>query len=63
MSKKYYDLEEAAALLGMPKDQLNRLREQGQIRGFADRGTWKFRDEDVEKLSACARSIPILKSR
>lgn len=50
MSKKYYDLEEAAALLGMPKEELNRLREQGQIRGFADRGTWKFRDEDVDKL-------------
>lgn len=50
MSKKYYDLEEAAALLGMPKEELNRLREQGKIRGFADRGTWKFRDEDVDKL-------------
>lgn len=50
MSKKYYDLEEAAALLGMPKDELNRLREQGKIRGFADRGTWKFRDEDIDKL-------------
>lgn len=50
MSKKYYDLDETAALLGMPKEELNRLREQGKIRGFADRGTWKFRDEDVEKL-------------
>ncbi len=50
MSKKYYDLEETAALLGMPKAELNRLREQGKIRGFADRGTWKFRDEDVDKL-------------
>ncbi len=50
MAKKYLSLEEAAAKLGMRTDELVRLREQGSIRGFADRGTWKFREEDVEEL-------------
>ncbi|MCA9016974.1 MAG: hypothetical protein KDA77_16700 [Planctomycetaceae bacterium] len=50
MAKKYLNLEEAAAQLGMDKDELNRLREAGDIRGFADRGAWKFRLEDVEEL-------------
>jgi excisionase family DNA binding protein len=47
MSKKYLSLEETASALGVSKDELIRLREKGEIRGFADRGTWKFREEDV----------------
>jgi hypothetical protein len=48
--KKYLSLDEAAAMLGMRKEELTRLRERGDIRGFADRGTWKFKVEDVENL-------------
>jgi excisionase family DNA binding protein len=47
MSKKYLSLEETAQALGVSRDELIRMREKGQIRGFADRGTWKFREEDV----------------
>jgi len=47
--KKYLSLEEAAQLLGMPTDQVIRLREKGELRGFADRGTWKFKSDDVEE--------------
>src|SRR3954453_18320232 len=50
MSKKYLSLDEAAAQLGMARDELTRLREKGELRGFADRGTWKFKVEDVENL-------------
>lgn len=50
MAKKYLNLEEAAAQLGMETEELNRLREAGDIRGFADRGAWKFRMEDIEEL-------------
>lgn len=49
MSKKYIELAEAARILGMSQDELNRARERGEIRGFADRGNWKFRMEDVEE--------------
>ena len=50
-SKKYLSLEEAAAQLKIKTDELIRLREKGDIRGFADRGTWKFKSEDVEELA------------
>lgn len=50
-TKKYLTLEEAARQLGMPPDELVRLRERSEIRGFADRGTWKFRSEDVEEFA------------
>ena len=51
MSKKYLSIEEAAEQLGIPAAELNRLREKGAIRAFADRGTWKFKEDDVEKLA------------
>jgi hypothetical protein len=50
MSKKYLNLEEAAAMLRMATSELNKLREKGEIRAFADRGNWKFREEDLETL-------------
>jgi len=50
-SKKYLGLEEAAALLKIKTEELIRLREKGEIRGFADRGTWKFKDSDVEEFA------------
>ncbi len=48
-AKKYLSLEEAAATLGVSTKDLIGLRERGEIRGFADRGTWKFKSEDVEE--------------
>ena len=47
--KKYLSLEEAAAMLGVRTDEVIRLREKGELRGFADRGTWKFKSDDVEE--------------
>lgn len=49
-TKKYLSLEEAAAILKIQTDELIRLREKGDVRGFADRGTWKFKGEDIEEL-------------
>lgn len=45
--KKYLSLEEAAELIGVRPDEVMRLREKGELRGFADRGTWKFKADDV----------------
>lgn len=50
MAKKYLSLEEAASQLGISVDQLKRIREHGDIRGFADRGSWKFREQDIEEF-------------
>jgi excisionase family DNA binding protein len=49
MSKKYLTIEEAALKIGITTSEVNRLREQRVLQGFADRGTWKFREEEVEK--------------
>ena len=50
-TKKYLSLEEACQTLGMSTEQVNKLREGGQLRGFADRGTWKFKADDVAEFA------------
>jgi len=50
MAKKYLSLEEAAEVLGIEPETLNQKREKRAIRAFSDRGSWKFRPEDVENL-------------
>jgi excisionase family DNA binding protein len=49
MAKKYLSLQEAADLLGISEEKLKQARADGDIRGFADRGNWKFRQEDVDE--------------
>jgi hypothetical protein len=51
MAKKYIGLEDAAEFLGVQPDELVRIRETGKVRGFADRGTWKFKMDDLEELA------------
>lgn len=49
MAKKYLSLQEAANRLGISEDALKKARESGDVRGFADRGNWKFREEDIDE--------------
>ncbi|QDT64530.1 helix-turn-helix domain-containing protein [Calycomorphotria hydatis] len=51
MAKKYLSLEEVMDRLNMTADQISRMRETGQLRGFADRGTWKFKSEEIEEFA------------
>ena len=64
-SKKYLGLDEVAGRLGLSTDQVGKLREEGRLRGFADRGTWKFKSDDVEEFARTrqadsAPDVPIL---
>jgi excisionase family DNA binding protein len=51
MVQGYYTLDEAARLLGMDAERLNQMAQRREIRAFADRGTWRFRTQDVEELA------------
>ena len=46
----YLSLEEAAKKLGIPTDRLVELRSQGQVRGFRDGSSWKFPENEIERL-------------
>jgi len=65
MAKKYLSLEEAADILGLSTKDLIELRERQEIRGYADRGTWKFKEEDVAEFRRSRQAdsnpdVPIL---
>src|SRR5436309_9677989 len=49
MVQEYLNLDEAAQQLGMTKEDLSKKAQKREIRAFADRGTWKFRKQDVEE--------------
>ena len=51
MVQGYYSLEEAAKILGMTTEELTQLAQKREVRAFADRGTWRFRTQDVEELA------------
>ncbi len=50
MAQKYLTLEEAAERLSMSVDELKQLARRGEIRAFIDRGTFKFREQDIEEF-------------
>lgn len=52
MAGKLVTLDEAAKQMGISSDELNELRSRGEIYGYRDGATWKFKPEDIEKLIA-----------
>jgi hypothetical protein len=51
MAQAYYTLDEAARMLVMNADELKQMARKGQIRSFQDRGTWRFRVQDIQELA------------
>lgn len=60
MAHTYVSLDDAAEILGLSVDEVKSLRESGELRGFADRGTWKFRRDHIDEYirSTTAGSDP-----
>ena len=51
---QYYTLEEAARVLHMTAEQVKKLAEGKKVRAFRDRGTFRFRSQDIDEV---ARSL------
>ncbi len=49
---EYYTLEEAANVLNLAPGEVNRLREQGVLRGYKDGSTWKFMKDHINAYLA-----------
>ena len=50
MALKLVSLEDAARLVGVSVEELTRLREQREISGYRDGASWKFKEQDLERL-------------
>ena len=47
---KFVDLKEAAGILGVSPDELTEMRSRGDIFGYRDGSSWKFKIEEVERV-------------
>jgi excisionase family DNA binding protein len=57
MAQKYYNVKEAAGLLGVSEEQVRKMQEQRELYGYRDGADWKFKSEEVEKLAASRPAV------
>lgn len=50
----FVNFEDAKKRLGKTDEELQDMIRKGELRGFRDGGTWKFRKEDIEAKAAAA---------
>lgn len=48
----YVPLEEAAKILGVSNEELVEMRSRGEIFGYRDGSSWKFKEEEIERVQA-----------
>ena len=46
------ELKEAAKMLGLTPEDLSDMRDRGEIHGYRDGGSWKFKPEEVDRVAA-----------
>ena len=52
MAGKFVELNEAAKMIGVTPDELIEMRSKGDIFGYRDGASWKFKLEEVERVNA-----------
>lgn len=48
----YVSLDEAAKILGISTDELVEMRSSGEIFGYRDGASWKFKQEEIDRVQA-----------
>ena len=51
MASKFVELSEAAKQLGITADELNEARNAGEVHGFRDGSSWKFKPQELERFA------------
>ena len=51
MASNFVDLNQAAEMLGVTPDTLVEMRSQGEIFGFRDGSSWKFKMDELERVA------------
>ncbi len=52
MSAQFISLEDAAKKLGVSTDELVEMRSRGDIFGYRDGASWKFKPEEIERVAS-----------
>ena len=51
MPSNFVDLDQAANMLGVTPEALVEMRSQGEIFGFRDGSSWKFKTDELERVA------------
>ena len=49
---RFVELNEAATILGVTPEKLVEMRSNGDIHGYRDGGSWKFKAEEIDRVAA-----------
>lgn len=52
MARKFIKLQEVASLFNVSPDELSDMRSRGDIHGYRDGSTWKFKIEEVQRVAS-----------
>lgn len=52
MAGKLIEINEAAKLLGVTPDALLEMRQKGEVHGYRDGSSWKFKQEEIDRVLA-----------
>jgi excisionase family DNA binding protein len=52
MAQKYYNVKDAAEILGISEDEVRKMQEQRELYGYRDGADWKFKAEEIERVAA-----------
>ncbi len=58
MAGKFVDLNEAAKMIGVTPEELVEMRSKGDIFGYRDGASWKFKLEEVERVNSERSGAP-----
>jgi excisionase family DNA binding protein len=58
MAQRYYNVKEAAKLLGTSDENVRQMQERRELHGYRDGADWKFKAEDIEQLAAARKVQP-----
>lgn len=58
MAGKFVELNEAAKMLGVSAEELKEMRSRGEIFGYRDGASWKFKLEEVERVMGERQDMP-----
>ncbi len=50
MAGKFIEVDEAAKMIGVSSDELIEMRSRGEIFGYRDGASWKFKQEEVQRV-------------
>jgi excisionase family DNA binding protein len=59
MAQKYYNVKEAAQILGLTEDGVRQMLEHRELYGYRDGADWKFKAEDIERMAADRKAEPV----